>query len=67
MAPEQMTPQGRTGRPLTVAADVWSLGAILYKLLAGHPPYMENNPHVDELRRGKESGPAPVFLKSRLE
>src|SRR5262249_27967826 len=60
MAPEQMVPQGQGSRPLTVAADVWSVGAILYELLAGHPPYMENNPNVIELLQRKGSGLAPV-------
>ncbi len=39
MAPEQM----QSARDVDARADIWSLGAILYELISGEPPYMADS------------------------
>jgi serine/threonine protein kinase len=38
-SPAYLAPEVASGSTATEASDVWSLGATLYHLLAGHPPY----------------------------
>jgi WD40 repeat protein len=59
MAPEQ----ARAEKALTVAADIWAMGVILYELLAGQPPFRAAAP-LDILRQVLEREPAPP---SRLQ
>jgi TolB-like protein/Tfp pilus assembly protein PilF len=66
--PQYIAPEQAAGAStkLTPAADVYSLGAILYELLAGRPPFLADTP-LETLRLAVDTPPpAPRTLSASI-
>ncbi len=55
-----MSPEQISGRSLTVRSDIYSFGAVIYSLLAGHPPFRRGEIYHQIL----SEPPAPLLLAS---
>ena len=51
MTPDYASPEQVRGDPITTASDVYSLGVLLYELLAGHRPYQVQGRSPEEAAR----------------
>ena len=59
---DYMSPEQGAGRDVTRAADIWSLGAILYELLTGMRPFTGASANEIERRVREEAPPRPRSL-----
>jgi len=61
MTPEHASPEQVRGQPITTASDVYVLGVLLYRLLAGIGPYVIASMRLNDIERAicEKSPPLP--------
>jgi len=57
--PRYMAPELLRGAPASVHTDLWALGAMLYQLASGRPPYPASS--LPELFEAVQAGPPPTL------
>jgi serine/threonine protein kinase/tetratricopeptide (TPR) repeat protein len=69
MTPEFASPEQFRGLPITTASDIYSLGVLLYYLVAGRHPYTANSPEewVRAICETEPQKPSTAAQAKRLE
>jgi WD40 repeat protein/tetratricopeptide (TPR) repeat protein len=65
--PEYLAPEQAAGRPLTTAVDVHGLGALLYALLTGRPPFQAATLLDLLVQVMEQDPPRPRSLESHID
>jgi serine/threonine protein kinase len=58
--PLYLAPEIVSGHPASTAADVWSVGVLLYVMLAGGPPFPQTRDHVATMLAVLQEEPTPL-------
>ncbi len=62
-SPPYFSPEQAAGDPLTPASDVYSIGIVLYEMLAGEPPFQAEKPAALALMHMREE-PPPLAVRN---
>jgi serine/threonine-protein kinase len=64
--PVYMSPEQSTGEKVGPAADIYSLGCVLYEMLSGEPPFTGKNAMAIMARHAMETVPAIRIVRSSV-
>ena len=64
--PEYMAPEQAAGRPADARTDIYSLGAIMYEMVTGLPPYQGDNFMEILTKKATLDPPAPITVRTEL-
>jgi len=64
--PEYMAPEQAAGRPADARTDIYSLGAIMYEMTTGMPPYSGDNFMEILTKKATVDPPVPITVRTDL-
>ncbi len=64
--PEYMAPEQAAGRPADARTDIYSLGAIMYEMTTGLPPYQGDNFMEILTKKATMDPPPPMSIRTEL-
>ena len=64
--PEYMAPEQAAGRPADARCDVYALGAIMYEMVTGVPPYQGDNFMEILTKKATLDPPPPITMRPEL-
>jgi len=64
--PEYMAPEQAAGRPADARTDIYSLGAIMYEMVTGLPPYSGDNFMEILTKKATQDPPPPITVRADL-